>query len=133
MSAIALRACAGTVDQVANSAQRVDDKEHHQCVRERGCLTNGDDHPDHDGQDADCPDDRQRHRPKSECSVLVLSISFSLYLGFDLRYLVSCTEMLMKGSAEETRWRARPAPRPELPLPVPIASGVLPDRLRLSG
>src|SRR5215212_1344790 len=40
---------------------------------------------------------------------------------------------LIKGSAEEAVRRARPAPRPEPPLPLRAASGVLLDRLRLSG
>ena len=102
--------------------------------RTRGCPKNVDDHPDYDGQDAHRLDNRQHHRPKSVCSVVVLSISFSLYLGFDLpSCLASCTEVLMKGSAEEMVRRARPAPRPESPLPAPTASGVLPGRLRLSG
>ena len=39
----------------------------------------------------------------------------------------------IKGSAEEAVRRARPAPRPEPPLPLRAASGILLDRLRLSG
>src|SRR5215212_3539949 len=100
----------------------------------RGCPKNGDDHPDHDGQDAHRLDNRQHHRLKSVCSVVILSISFSLYLGFDLpSCLASCTEVLMKGFAEETAGRVHPAPRCEPPLPQRVASGVLLDRLRLSG